>query len=358
MEPYLIVSLSIILYSFFLSIGKNSSKILNILFYSLIIGAFSILFYLRSFSIGIDTYTYSEIMSDVLNFSNISEVFPYSIKNNLEPGFIFTIYLLGFLGGISFIFTFFSIVIYFNYCYVLSKIKINPVLYFLSFFSYFGVYLWSLNILRQMIAVSFVVLASYFLTQEKNRNFVFFILIASLFHYSAIFCILFYFLYRNINFLYRFRFLIFLLIIFFTKYILSNFVVFYDRYSTYSQADSKGGVGVFLLFFYIITVFVGDFFGRKYSVYYLENKFFNLILLLYLSLQFAFIFSGINNLGTSRFVIYFLWPSVFIWGIFFTNIKLKYHRLLLSLLFFVFLITYWFYSLSNLKLDFVPFVFK
>ena len=269
MEPYLIVSLSIVLYSFFLSLGKRSSKVLNIIFYPLIIGNFSILFYLRNFSIGLDTYTYNEIISDVINFNGISEIIPYSMKNNLEPGFIFTTYLFGFVGNVSFIFTFFSILIYFNYCYVLSKIKINPVLYFLSFFSYFGVYLWSLNILRQMIAVSFVVLASYFLTEGKNRKFVFLILIASLFHYSAIFCILFYFIYKYINILYRLRFYIFLIIIFFTKYILSYFVNFYDRYSTYDQINSNGNIGLFLLFFYIFTFFIGDFFGRKYSVYYL-----------------------------------------------------------------------------------------
>lgn len=358
MAPYIVVYFLVIMSAFCIGLKNRFSSILNPVLFFLIIVAFSSLFYLRDLSIGIDTYTYSEIFTDVMNLSDISEIFPYSYLNNLEIGFIFIVYLLGKIGGIQFIFTFLSVILYFNYVLVLNKLKINPLIYFMSFFSYFGVYLWSFNILRQMIAVSIIALGTMYLLDNKNKHFFFLVLLASLIHYSAFVCIIFYFVKKYLDFFYKLRYFLIFLTILLSKIGLVLISSYYSRYDDYATVSNMESIGFMLLSFYFITFLLSDFFYKNIKEYSYHFKFFIVIFSFYLALQTSFLINDISNYGTTRIVIYFLWPCVIIWAIFLKNIKDLNVRLILNILFASFMFLYWFWVLINSKSDILPFKFS
>jgi hypothetical protein len=355
MLPYLIIYFSIFAFSCLLCVKSEKYESISYIIYILIIGLFCSLFYIRDFSIGIDTYAYSEIFYDLYFLNNVFDVIDYAIDNNFEIGFIYFSYILSKLFSQSLVFSIYAAIIYFNYIFILKKIKINPIIYFMAFFSYFGVYLWSLNILRQMVAVSFVVLGSYYLAKNKNSVFLLFLTVATFFHYSAIVCIVFLILKRNLNFFYKFRFFLIIITIFLSKILLVLVSSYYDRYYSYATASNMENIGIMLMIFYIFTFLLNDFFGRKIKIYKDYFKFFTVIFSIYIALQFSFLINNISNYGTTRIVIYFLWPSVFIWGIFFKNIKDANVRFLLVTLFVSFLTFYWFLVLKKSSSDIIPF---
>lgn len=355
MTPYFIVYFIVIFCSFFLMI---EGKYRNIFYYSfsiIIVSSLVSLFYLRDISIGIDTHAYMTIFTDLIRLDSIKDVFEYAYNNNFEIGFVFLSYIIGSSFGVKFLFIFYAIIIYLNYILVLKDIKINPILYFMSFFSYFGIYLWSLNILRQMVAVSLVVLGVSYLLKGMRKQFILFVLVASLFHYSAFICLIFIVLMEKIDFFYKNRFLLILITIILSKFILIMVSSFYARYSTYATVSNMENIGISLMIFYIFTFLINDIFG-KYIKYYANHfKFFIVIFSFYIALQSAFLINGISNYGTTRVVIYFLWPSIFIWGIFIKNIFDLNTRMFFSILFSILLFFYWYLVLSKSGSSVVPF---
>lgn len=356
MFPYFIVYILVALSSFFLSVFNNSK--FRFFFYFIILMSLSSLFYIRDFSIGIDTLAYSEIISDTKNFNGVNDLINYSEKYNIELGFLLFCYIFIIFDSISLVFWFFSLVIFLNLSLVLKNIKINPFLYYLSFFSYFGIYLLSFNILRQAIALSFIFLATSFLIKNNNRLFFTLIFIAGMFHYSAFICLIFFFIYKKINFFYRIRYLFLVCMVFFSSFIIYYISSMYDRYSTYSDSVNTKQIGYFLLGFYIISFLISNFFVQKIYLYKKEMKFFIVIFSIYFSLQFSFIINGISNFGTTRIVFYFLWPVVLMWGILLLNIKDTRLRYVLNFSFFGFLFFYWCVVISNSGYDIVPFRFN
>lgn len=358
MEPYLLVYLIVVGFAFFISLKNRFSEILNPIFFTFIIAAFSSLFILRDFSIGIDTYTYAEIFSDVIKMSEFSSLISYAVIYSLEVGFILLVYLLGKIGGVYFIFTFFSILIYLNYIFILNKIKINPVIYFMSFFSFYGVYLWSFNILRQMVAVSLVALGTVYLLENKNKFFFVLVFLASLIHYSALLCLIFYLVKRYFDIFYRFRYLFMFLIIFLSKVGLVLISSYYPRYDDYATESNVESVSIALLLFYLVTYLLNDLFGKMIQQYSYYFKFLTVIFSFYIALQASFLINGISNYGTTRIVIYFLWPSVLIWAIFFKNIKDSNFRFIVNILFCIFMFSYWVWVLIKSGPDIIPFKYS
>lgn len=322
-----------------------------------IVFSLSILYYFRDFSIGLDTYTYVGIIDDVFQIDTLKGVVDYSASYNIELGFVFFIYFLGFLGiSSSLVFFVSAILIYINLFLSLKAVKINSVLYFSAFFSYCSIFLWSFNILRQMIAVSFVILAVGFLLNSSYRKFILFILLASLFHYSAIVGLLFYFIFRYLDFFFKFKWWLVVFICLISKFILLAVVSYYPRYASYGAGDTANSISIFLFSFYFFIFLVLGLASKFINKKLVEYKLFVSIFSMYIGLQLAFMINGISTFGTTRLLIYFLWPSVFIIGIFLINLKQSIRYIVNCLLFLLFTF-YFLYSLNSSGYDYIPFRF-
>lgn len=355
MLPYLYVYVATMFFLFFYQ--AKEFKLFNWFFLSITIFSLSLLYYLRDYSIGLDTYTYVDIIRDVSYIDDFNGLIEYSASYNIEFGFILFLCFLGLLGlNASSIFFVSAILIYSNLFLALKNVKINAILYFSAFFSYCAIFFWSFNILRQMVAVSFVIVATTFLLKNFKFKFFLFVLIASTFHYSAIVCLVFYLVYRNIDFIFRFRWLLVGIVSILSKFILLVISSYYPRYSSYSSGDSASGIG-FLLFAFYVSIFIfSGLLYKRIKDYGSEYKFFVSIFSIYFGLQLAFIINGISTFGTTRILIYFLWPSVFIVGIFMKNIDKEY-RYIFNCLLFLFLTFYFLYALNSTGYDYTPFRF-
>lgn len=123
--------------------------------------------------------------------------------------------------------------------------KYSPILWF-SFFLYFalGFFNTSLNISRQWLAISIIISSYPYLINRQPYKFIFLVLTASLFHYSAILFVITYPLLRcKISFRYLFAMLIssfvfsIILLPAVLKFVLGRFYVIYDM-------SSHGGFGM------------------------------------------------------------------------------------------------------------------
>lgn len=352
MLPYLYVYIITMIALFFYDI-----KVFRQLFLFLAIIFISSLYYLRDYSIGLDTYTYVDIINNVYKINSIEGLLDYSLNYNLEIGFIFFIYIFSLFGvNPSLIFFASAFVIYFNLSRILKEIEVSSILYFSAFFSYCAIFFWTFNILRQMIALSFVVLATCFLLRKSQNIFFIFIFIASLFHYSALFCILFYFIWKYLKFFFNYRWLIVGVICISSKFLLMALVPLYPRYSSYGSGDGAAGIGIFLFIFYFCVFLFSGVFSKNIKFYEIYYRFFISIFSIYIGLQLAFMINGISTFGTTRILLYFLWPVIFIIGIFLINLK-KDYRYVINCLFFVFLTLYFIYSLNSAGYEYIPFRF-
>lgn len=133
---------------------------------------------LRSEEIGIDTHSYKNI------FEWISDGVMYPI----EPGWYLLNKIILWLGGsYNFLLLVASFLTLIPIGVVGLRSSTNPQM---SLFFYYGLYAYlnSFNLTRQLVAVSFALLA-YSYVREKKK-FWLYIIVASLFHYSAIFSLI------------------------------------------------------------------------------------------------------------------------------------------------------------------------
>ena len=355
MFPYLFVFFSTMLLAFLKDIRQFSKFKFFISF--LIIFSLSILYYYRDYSIGLDTYTYVGMIEDVTLLDDFGSAINYALNYHVEIGFILYLYFLSFFANAHFIFFITVIIIYSNLNLTLNKFKVNSLLYYAAFFSYCGVFLWSFNILRQMVAISFVMLAVSYLLNNKTKIFFLFILIASFFHYSSVVCLFIYFLFNNNSFLYKYRFFLVVFIFSISSFILNYISSIYVRYENYSEGDVANSIGYVLFSFYLfIYLFLG---GAIVNFKKMINEFklFVNIFSIYIGLQLSFLVTGVSNFGTTRIVLYFLWPSIFIIGIFLVNINNRNTRYLVNLFLFLFLTFYFIFILNSAGYDYIPFKF-
>lgn len=169
--------------SFFLLLGTLLPKEKQNLY---LLISFIILFILSAFrgeNVGTDTINYKDLFNSFqLNID--------WIRLSIEPGWLFLNDVIIFLGGeyrhLIILSSFLTLASVF---FVAKKYSLNPMLSILAYYLLYF-YFYSFNISRQLLAVSIVLVAFLFLI--KNRIFLFAILIffASLFHSSALICLL------------------------------------------------------------------------------------------------------------------------------------------------------------------------
>lgn len=150
----------------------KKSKILLLL-------SFAILFILlayRSVTVGTDTINYNIQFNVIKSFGFL----------NIEPLWLYLNKFAIALGGnFQLVLVFASLLTLLPVFYVVNKKSPLP---FLSIFLYLSLYYYffSFNIMRQCIAMSFGLLSIMFFNDNKIKKSLFFLLIAVLFHYSAI----------------------------------------------------------------------------------------------------------------------------------------------------------------------------
>lgn len=162
-----------------LSLRKKTNKILLFLIFSVLF----VLSAFRDFSIGTDTEGYLMLF----------ERLKYGIDIRQEPLWQLLNKLIIYMGGdFEALLMASAFLILFPIFYVSKKYSVNPIL---SIFFYYTLYFYfaSMNITRQTVAVSFVLLAMMFLYEKKKKWFFIFVFIAAGFHTSAIAAIILYF---------------------------------------------------------------------------------------------------------------------------------------------------------------------
>lgn len=204
MEIYLIVSLLLVILGLSfeafnsITISKINKKLPN---YFYIIPSFIILFILSTFrgDFTTDYKNYTELFN-LYNRYSFSELLTSGFQN--EIGFIYLNKIIGlFTDDVIYFFAIMSFVILFGFFHHFKKYSVNLWLSVLMFATV-GSYYASFNITRHIFAVAIVFIGSKYLYERKFFKWVLVVLLAALFHKTAIIMIPFYFI---LNFRIKFK---------------------------------------------------------------------------------------------------------------------------------------------------------
>lgn len=255
----------------------------------------------RHYSVGSDTKSYvSNFLYDIpsiLVFDNGRELgyqlFEYYILS-LNNNYFWLLFLSALLVVI---------------CY-LSFFKKYSEEYLLSVFIFitFNLYTFFFNGLRQGIAMAISAWSLPYIIERKFIKFLFIVIIASLFHQSALILILFYMI-LNLRFKLEYKIIgVFVGSLIFSGLVITYLAVANDRYSIYAEESSKSG-GYLTLIFYILIGLICFFWYKKYNF---SNYFINKVNEFFIC-GIAFIIPvallGTSASGPQRLLYYFVWCS-------------------------------------------------
>lgn len=229
--------------------------------------AFSPLLFLACFrgeGIGSDTpqyYSYYEIIRDAVGVEGFGAV----VSTRLEPGFIFLIKILTlFFDSPQALLITSALFFYFSFIRVVVKYSVFPWISVIMFFSlnFNG----SMNVIRQYIAIGILTFAFEYILDKRKLKFVLSVLLATMFHYTAIvFLVAYYFRDKRISHDVIKKFYIYLPIVAVLSFVLLNIVLnfvhsfgLYDYYND-ENAHIAGGIKIasFVeLMFALFVVFV------------------------------------------------------------------------------------------------------
>ncbi|WP_180002636.1 MULTISPECIES: EpsG family protein [Acinetobacter] len=333
MLPYFFILFIVMLVVFVEKYSINRRAFLLPSFFLILFAA------VRSEEVGADTKNYT------LNFNIYSSIDYYNFNDGIEWGYkLIEYFILYFTKNYFWLFFTFSCIIVLSYLYVLRKYSLN---YSISIFTFicFGYYTFFFNGLRQGVAMAIASLSLIFLVNKEILKYLILILIASLFHKSALILIPFYFLvHLNINFLYK-AFFVFLGSFVLSPLIIKIISLSNERYASYSLESENSGGFLTLIFYFLIGFF-------SYFIVFNKNKneiLFNKIFQLY-SLGVIFLIPiallGASASGPQRLLFYFSWLSCLIIPYLFIRIKHK------PLLFFygIFCIIYFYLTTTRFSL--------
>ena len=163
---------------------KEEKFKLNKIFWILSIATLVITMGFRSIGVGVDDYSYRKIFNDVIAYGPITKF----MQSTMEPGYLILNYIISLFTNDFQTVLFVTSCIPILFYYKAIEYERKNVNYFLTVFL-FGtlMYLYFFGIIRLFIAASIATYALKYIFEKKNRKFVFFILLATTIHYSAIF---------------------------------------------------------------------------------------------------------------------------------------------------------------------------
>lgn len=317
------------------------------------------LYYFRDYSIGKDTYAYVEYF-EVLKYIDYSEIYYYSQLFKVEFFFfLFSKFLLEVFQDIHVVFYIYAVITYTILLYAFRKSKLNFLLLLFSIFTFFPIYYYGFNILRQSISLSFIILSIMYLVRGENKKFVLWVILAGLFHSSAIICLFFYFIFFFREYLYK-NIILFYSVFYTIGYVFFSFIGSYlDKYTVYIEGDDAKPFGWLILLFFAFNFFFAYFLDRSKNLglYREELKFYNIILGLFLVYNLLLNTIGFSNQGLNRLGFYLMWPIIFIIPILvYTQFKGN-DKVLVNLGVFIFYFLICLYLLANQSESIVPFKF-
>lgn len=163
---------------------KESKFKLNKIFWSLSILTLIITMGFRSIGVGIDDYAYNRIFNNVITHGPITEF----LQTTMEPGYLILNYIIGlFTKDFQAVLLITSCIPIMLYYKAIEYERKNVNLFLAVFLFGALMYLYFFGIIRLFIAASIVTYALRFVFEKKNIKYVFFVLLATSFHYSAIF---------------------------------------------------------------------------------------------------------------------------------------------------------------------------
>ena len=290
--------LFILVFFFFLINTLSKNKNIEILgFFISILFAIS-LGCLRSNLVGTDTPGYVRDMPITVSQS-VSNIFEYE----RDPIFwVFIKFLFLFSDSYTLYFSVLAIVFWLFSALVIKKYAQEIFLGLLIFitFRFSDFYL---NAMRQGFSIAIIMYSIKFIFDKKPINFVITVLIASLFHNSALF-FMFAYLLQYVN-LQKMRLLLFVLFVFvfLTKgwlynYVFKSLVAENGQYGLYANIESDHGILYLIL--YTVTFLICSFFMKKFE----NNRTFNILFnLVYIGLLLQVI--TLKNVGFARIAVYY-----------------------------------------------------
>ena len=196
-----------------------------------------------------------------------------------------------------------------------------------------------------------------YLTNSENKKFIFWVLISSLFHSSAIVCLFFYFAYIYRDYIYKYILYIYVILLG-VGYVFLNLIGSYlDKYIVYMEASGEKPFGVSIMLGFTSIFFLAYFLDLKRDDFLYRDhlKFFNFLLGLFLVYNIMLYILGFSNQGLNRVGFYFMWPIVFIIPILVGGFFKKNDRFFVNFILFPFYILMFFYILFNQSDSIIPF---
>lgn len=197
MTTYLVVALLLVVFGlFFESINSATSELSSrkkIPNYFFIIPSFLLLFFISTFrgDFNTDYRNYTNIFHLINNYS-LTDVF--TVGFNIENGYILLNKLIGmFTDNEIYLFAITTFIILYGFYHQFNKYSVNiwlSVLMFVTAGSYYA----SFNITRQILTVAIIFMGSKFLYERKFFKYLLVVILATLFHKSAIIMLPFYFI--------------------------------------------------------------------------------------------------------------------------------------------------------------------
>lgn len=233
------------------------------LYYSFIL--FAILASVRAFKVGNDTPVYIDLFNTIkdIDFRNLI----FFAGDRFEIGFIFYLKLLHYISdnpAVLLIVT--AIIVYPIFVWFIRKYSNDYILSVLLFF-YLGYYDTTLNIMRQIIAFAIIMIAFDAMMRHKWLSFILLVILAFLFHKSAMIFMLSPLAYLLINKKWLLNYtLIFAIIIYISSSAILvytfNAGIIHDYYEG-SEYFDKGKIAPIINCLMIFCIIIGEFFVRS-----------------------------------------------------------------------------------------------
>lgn len=245
---YSALVVSLFLLSIFFN-RKNRKKCFNIISIILfIVAAF------RDVNVGGDLNNYLNVFGYVNDYNNIVELTVFSLGSGYEIGFVYLCKLISLIYNNEHFFIFVTTFLSLIGPFIFIKRFSNSAVTSLFIYILLGFYNISFNSVKQSIAISFVLIALYWLLNDKLKHAILFYVIACFFHTSAIFSCLYYFLFKikmKENML-KVMMLIMGCVVILGQFIINYSISFiFQKYADNETEMMTSGTGYGLLFMYI-----------------------------------------------------------------------------------------------------------
>lgn len=274
---------------------------------------------IRGDTVGTDNPAYYEWFNSLDLNLNLFDLIILNITD-FEPGFVVINYIIKYFDlGYMFALFFYSILIWFPIFNFYNYFKGN--FYFVIFtLVTLGYLFFTFNGQRQAIAIGFIFLATKFLYEKKNLKFIFSIIFAACFHFSAVLLFSIYFILKIPKLPTLFWFFSILISLFFPLSYLFSFIGqianLFPFYSSYLLLDNFTQSNNFSagVFYQVILEFIIIFYYKNYAKSNFEIFIFHLFLVGAITYN---LFYG--NLFLSRLVVYLLYFQAFAFSIIFSK---------------------------------------